>query len=160
MFRYAKVLHTAGAAVLINVSPVGAAAAPLIDLGAPTGLSNSDARSVNDLGHIAAYSSSNNRSYFYDGTYHDIGSLSGKLTSGTIATGINNSDAIVGTSFTLEGYPHAFVWKDGVMTDLGTLDSSDPANFSEANAINDSGQVVGRSKNADGESMRSYGKTG
>ena len=37
------------------------------------------------------------------------------------------------------------------MTDLGTLDSSDPANFSEANAINDSGQVVGRSKNADGE---------
>jgi len=40
---------------------------------------------------------------------------------------------------------HAFLWQNGVMTDLGTLDFS-----SAASAINDSGQVVGSSRDASG----------
>lgn len=65
-------------------------------------------------------------------TVTDLGGLSGG--NSTKATAINNSGQIVGMSAN-----HAFLWQNGVMTDLGTLGG----NFSVAHAINDLGQVVG-----------------
>lgn len=56
----------------------------------------------------------------------------------------------------VDSHPHAAVWRDNVQTDLGTLagdDPSDPAFFSfcsEANGINDVGQVVGWSTTTQG----------
>ncbi len=44
---------------------------------------------------------------------------------------------------------HACLWKDGAMTDLGTLGGDS----SSAYGLNDSGQVVGASHNADGKSV-------
>ena len=67
----------------------------------------------------------------------DLGSLGGSYT---YAYGVNNSGQVVGESGTLSGSGHAFLYGGGMMTDLGTLGGS----FSSAaQAINNSGQVVG-----------------
>jgi len=46
--------------------------------------------------------------------------------------GINNAVSVVGESFTTSATYHAFLYSNGVMTDLGTLGGSQ----SRANAIN------------------------
>jgi probable HAF family extracellular repeat protein len=43
---------------------------------------------------------------------------------------------------------HAFIWKDGQMIDLGTLDGGD---FSTANGVNKNGEVVGFSGDPNAE---------
>lgn len=58
--------------------------------------------------------------------------------------GINDSGTVAGTRGA-GASARAFVYRDGVVTDLGTLDDRDPGARSEATAINASGQVVGSS---------------
>ncbi len=67
---------------------------------------------------------------------------------GTLATwgwswawDINDAGEVVGWSDTEDGWSGAFLWRDGVMTNLGTLGGSSAV----AQAINNSGQVVGQS---------------
>ncbi len=48
----------------------------------------------------------------------DLGTLGGTWSE---AYGINASGQIVGLSSVGPGSPHAFIWEDGIMTDLGTL---------------------------------------
>ena len=58
------------------------------------------------------------------------------------ATGINNKGHVVGASrVTGASNWHAFIWRDSVMTDLGTLTTG----ISAAKAINDSDEVTGNS---------------
>lgn len=73
-------------------------------------------------------------------TVTDLGVLSG--ANSTKVSDINKSGQIVGTSAS-----HAFLWSNGVMTDLGTLGGS----VSMAYSINDSGVVVGQASTASGE---------
>jgi probable HAF family extracellular repeat protein len=61
-----------------------------------------------------------------------------------LALALNNSGQVVGMSDTRGGQDHAFLWRDGTMTDLGTLGSQ----FSQAQGINDSGVIVGYSADA------------
>ena len=79
-------------------------------------------------------------------TATDLGNLGG--TEWNLAFGVNKLGQVVGQS----GLPgnmafHAFLWSEGVMTDLGTL----PGDFvSWAETINDSAQAVGASFDASG----------
>jgi probable HAF family extracellular repeat protein len=61
------------------------------------------------------------------------------------ADAINDAGEIVGTAFfPNQEAPHAYLWKDGVAKNLGTVNGDC---FSEAFAINSRGQVVGQSFN-------------
>jgi probable HAF family extracellular repeat protein len=114
----------------------------------------SRALDINEAGQVVfnRYDGSE-RAYLYEnGVIKDLGALggytdrSGYFVTVAKAQGINNLGQVVGTSsITSDGTSaggsqarHAFLYENGQMKDLGI-----GANFSQAEAINDSGQVVG-----------------
>jgi probable HAF family extracellular repeat protein len=74
----------------------------------------------------------------------NLGTLGG--TGHSFAYAINNSSQVVGGASTYDGFYHAFLWQDGIMTDLGTLGGS----YSYATGINNLGQIVGYSQTSNG----------
>jgi probable HAF family extracellular repeat protein len=74
----------------------------------------------------------------------DLGTLNGGCCS--FATGINDRGEVVGSSVVEENTSHAFLWRRGHLTDLGTLGGPN----SGAAGINDHGEVVGTSDLPDG----------
>ncbi|MGH9309706.1 MAG: hypothetical protein ACRD1U_10055 [Vicinamibacterales bacterium] len=108
---------------------------------------DSEARAVNIDNHIVGYAcTAGNAScrafLFAGGVATNLGSLGGN----SVATGINNSSQIVGTSFISSTRKHAFRYADGVMTDLGTLGGQN----SEGLGINFFGDIVGSAQTASG----------
>jgi len=69
-------------------------------------------------------------------TIQSLGTLPGGISSE--AEDINNSGQVTGSSVvqTTQGTPHAFIWQNGTMTDLGS-------NTLYGHAINSSGQIAG-----------------
>lgn len=74
-------------------------------------------------------------------TLVDIGTLGGP---GSYGSAINNNGVVVGCSDVMPNGVHAFVYRDGVMQDLGTGADTQAGN-SCALAVNGSGAVAGRS---------------
>ena len=66
----------------------------------------------------------------------DLGTLGGSTTD---VYGLNDRGDVVGSSYTAAGERHAFVWRNGVMTDLQR-----PGEFGTAYAINNNGDIAGR----------------
>ena len=69
----------------------------------------------------------------------DLGTLGGTSSE---AAGLNNLGEVVGTSTTATGVSHAFLYRNGLMFDLGTLPGGSD---SHATAINDRGDIIGYS---------------
>lgn len=143
------------AMVLILAPLAGAQSYTVTDLGVLSGGDYSVAGGLNDFGTVVGSSSVANLG---KASYHafiwtkssgmrDLGVYSGDTNSA--ATGINNSGDIVGTSFGFF-FPvpyHAVLWKHGgPIQEIGSLAGTN----SYANAINDSGMIVGYSTLADG----------
>ena len=81
----------------------------------------------------------------------EIGTLGG---AASFAEHLNDAGQVVGTADTAAGQPHAFLWVNGVITDLGTLPGGAA---SSAAGINARGQVVGVSTTAPGQQLRTAG---
>jgi len=72
----------------------------------------------------------------------DLGTLTGDV--GSAGLGINEESEVVGPSLDSDGNPRAYLWKNGVMTDLNALVPEDfPLFLLLATSINDAGQIVG-----------------
>ena len=110
---------------------------------------NSSAAALNDRGQAVGQSlASNGRVHpvlWRDGRVTDLGVLQPGPNEMGIALDINTQGDVVGGSAGPDGQ-HAVLWRDGDVIDLGTLDG----HGSFANAINDRGQIVGRSYTATG----------
>jgi probable HAF family extracellular repeat protein len=115
----------------------------LRDLGVLPG-EDAAALRINERGQIAGMMGRNwDRAFFWDnGIVTEIGSLGG----GTWVTALGEDGTVVGSSLTAAGERHAFVWKDGRMTDLGAGPSG--AGQSHAYGINAAGDVIGWSSSS------------
>jgi len=76
----------------------------------------------------------------------DLGTLPGDSFS--IAWGINIQGQVVGQSINASGASRAFIWQNGVMTDMNTLIAPGSVSLVYANDINDSGEIVGGAYNS------------
>jgi probable HAF family extracellular repeat protein len=117
----------------------------------PRGGRNARATSINDVGQIAGYCQVPDSASpgtlvwraclwaFHTSIPHSIGTLPHETTA-SMANAINHGGEIVGWSSN-PNTSHAFLWSAQTgMTDLGVLDTN---GFSNALAINSSGEVVG-----------------
>jgi probable HAF family extracellular repeat protein len=130
------------------------------DLGTLGG-ATSHATSINNSGQIVGYSDTSSWSvthatYWNNGTITDLGTLGGSYS---IAHAINNAGLIVGASTTTGSTnTHATLWNGAAMTDLGTLTGS--TGTSEAEALNESGLIVGYSLTFEGASHATLWENG
>jgi probable HAF family extracellular repeat protein len=135
------------------------------DLGTLPGGSYSLPSDINDSGHVVGWAdteSGQEHAFLYkDGEMKDLGTLGGNNSS---AYGVNNLGQVIGYSETAtSGETHAFIWKDD--GNESTNDMKNPSvpgglwigtwpwgTYSWAFGINDSGQMVGQTNTAYGES--------
>lgn len=116
--------------------------ATIQDLGAFAG-KTSEANAIGSAGQVVGNSStgSSQHAFLYTGVLTDIGTLGGV---GSSAYGVNSTGQVVGYSDNSKGQFHAFVYKNGSMTDLGTL-GKETTLSSFASGINTAGDIAGTS---------------
>jgi len=117
----------------------------------------SEALAINNAGQVVGYAGlsddflnlSHRHAFTYrDRVMKDLGTLGGRSSQ---ANDINDAGQIVGSARTTDADPspaHAFLYENGRMTDLGTLDR-DPNASSRALGINNAGTIVGDSQLTD-----------
>jgi probable HAF family extracellular repeat protein len=111
------------------------------DLGSIGGAMVSSVRAMNDRGDIVGTHEGPDGSWrgfvWTGGRIVDLGDLGGDVTP----VDVNEAGQVVGHANTGEyGTPHAFVWQDGVMTDLAAATGHD---WSYARDIDEHGRIAG-----------------
>lgn len=135
----------------------------ITDLGTLGG-TNSYAVAINDFGLIVGTSDTNNdttaHATLWNGsTIKDLGKLTGSKSSN--ANGINNVGQIVGESFSYDSNTNfATMWYGDSIINLNSLLDSDVVSagwvLSEANDINDYGQIIGNAFNHKTGQIRAF----
>lgn len=132
----------------------------MTDLGTGySGGSRSYATDLNDSGlivgsHGVSQSSPERAAVWQNGVIYDIGTLGGSTSAPysteSVANAVNDAGYVVGAALPASGSAlHAFIWFNGVMSDLGTLGGNGEA--TRAFGINNANQIVGASPNAAGQ---------
>ncbi|MFY1693689.1 hypothetical protein [Plantactinospora sp. WMMB782] len=154
---------TVGLATVLTPTPAAAEAAAgvgatelptytYVDLGPlgrlPDGRSFSEAATVNAAGVVAGLSTTSRPGYslhatvWTGGVPQDLGTLTGTAYSSSQAHDLTDAGVVVGATHVDATDPmHAFVYRDGVMSDLGT--GFGAGSGSVATGVNDAGVVVG-----------------
>ncbi|MFO0829810.1 MAG: hypothetical protein U0572_16840 [Phycisphaerales bacterium] len=133
-----------------------------IDLGKPAGAWAAEAKALNDVGDACGKKRlalmTGGQPYFAllwsQGATIELGALPGYTWSD--ANDLSNDRVVVGICVhPSPGFSQsAFVWRDGVMTDLNDLlEPGAGVTVTVANAINDAGQITGAGSNAQGDSV-------
>jgi probable HAF family extracellular repeat protein len=106
------------------------------------------AQGINNLGHVVGASNltgdTTGHAFLWteDKGMQDLGTVEGDSSS--YAFSVNDKDQVVGISADLNGNFHAFVWQDGVMTDLNkVIPPGSHLDLIEAFDINARGEIVG-----------------
>ena len=181
--------HTSGAATAINdrgqvvgisgrcdqaVGRFTALSAVIWENGIPTDIGNlgggtwNTPTAINHRGEVVGFASSPGDNpdsprlkafYWKKGQgIQEIKPLEGHATSR--AWGINHRGYVVGTSCPASGLCHAYIWKDGEITDLNEVTDRAPADhLDSAQDINDFGQITGRVTNTDTGARSAYALT-
>jgi probable HAF family extracellular repeat protein len=118
----------------------------MTDLGTLGGI-NSFPFAMNASGVVVGYSYTPGNSYVHPvkwegATITDLGTLPDAF--GGYATAINDRGVIVGISFSFDHSQKAFIWENGVMTELPSIGGT----YSWPVAINNNGEIVGYSYTA------------
>lgn len=131
----------------------------MTDLGVPAGATASSASAINSTGQIAGAlnTSSAEDAAFFNGTWKNLGNFAG--AEGSAATGINTAGTIVGTAFFPNqvkpfrpGKHVAFIVHDGSLMDLNKMLAGNAGyTMTDANGINDLGQIAGIATNGSGQ---------
>ncbi len=113
----------------------------------PLGGAGSGAYGVNASGQVVGQDSQGHAFIYSSGSMQDLGTLSAGTFS--YANAINDAGVAVGVSYLDPDLNtnHAFAYSNGAMTDLGTLGGL----YSNANAINGAGFIVGNATTAGGD---------
>ncbi|MEK8033936.1 DUF3466 family protein [Ideonella sp. DXS29W] len=109
---------------------------------------------INDAGHVtgSSFAGFTTHAFLWNGTQSiDLGGLPEDGCNGCMLDSygrdINNKGQVVGVAYNLSGSARAFLYKDALMRNLGTLGGD----FSAAYALNDKGDIVGVSTQSTGE---------
>lgn len=113
---------------------------------------------INNLGEVVG--SRNGRPFLWRPA-EGITWLTPAATNPGAALDINDLGQVVGWSYDSSGYRYAFLWASGNLSDLNALSGVGTKTFrlGSAEAINNAGQIVGRSDTYKGANWAGYGGT-
>jgi probable HAF family extracellular repeat protein len=126
------------------------------NLGGDGGFGGNHACAINNQGQVVGHSDLTGDTTFHaylwtkETGMQDLETLQGDFAS--LALGINDRGEVVGASLAPDFSSRAFLWENGVMTDLNTLIPANSALFLlQAKSINSSGEIVGLAVTSTGE---------